>query len=126
GEMALTEQNRAKRFKLYKNGDTQFSGKEFVLNRRRIRTWDSFLQAVTTDTRCCQAVRSIRTPVGGTRIENLDQLQDKNNYVAVESGRFKRMGFVKICEMSIDVHYRDYEVHATLNNIYGTYIMLHL
>ena len=92
--MAMTEQNRAKRFKLYKNGDKQFLGKEFVLNRRRIRTWDAFLPAVTSDTRCAEAVRSIRTPVGGTRIQNLDQLEDSSNYVAVGMGRFKRIGWV--------------------------------
>lgn len=92
--MALTESWRAKRFKLYRNGDNSFVGKDFILNRRQIRTWDSFLQAVTNDTRCREAVRSIRTPVGGTKIENLDDLQDQNNYVAVGSGRFKRIGSV--------------------------------
>ena len=90
--MALAESERAKRFKLFKNGDERYFGKDFVLNRRRIRTWDSFLQAVTNDTKCREAVRSIRTPTGGTKIESLDELQDSYNYVAVGNGRFKRIG----------------------------------
>ena len=92
--MALTEAERAKRFKLYKNGDQKFYGKDFVLNKRRIRTWDAFLQTVTLDLKTNEAVRSIRTPTHGSLVKSLEDLEDNRQYVAVGNGRFKRMGLV--------------------------------
>lgn len=91
--MALVDSERAKRFRLYKNGEGRYVGKDFILNRRRIRTWDAFLQAVTLDVRASEAVRSIRTPTGGTRVVDLDDLQDSSNYVAVGNGKFKKLGY---------------------------------
>ena len=82
---------RAKRFKVYRNGDDRFRGKDFVLNRRKIRTWDAFLQAVTTDVKTTDAVRRICTPTHGSKVESLDDLNDKSYYVAVGNGRFKKL-----------------------------------
>lgn len=96
--MALAEVERAKRFKLYRNGDRRYLGKEFVLNRRRIRTWDAFLQAVTADVKASEAIRSIRTPNGGTKVGNLDDLEDSSTYVAVGAGTFKKAGYLTIEE----------------------------
>lgn len=90
--MALTESDRAKRFKVYRNGDLQYFGKDFVLNKRRIRTWESFLQNVTTDLKSNEAVRSIRTPTHGHVVRSLDDLKDNSQYVAVGNGRFKKIG----------------------------------
>lgn len=88
----MTEAERALRIKVFRNGDDRYTGKYFVLNRRRIRTWDSFLQAVTLDVKSNEAVRSIRTPEHGSKIESLDQLAQNKKYVAVGNGRFKKMG----------------------------------
>ena len=82
--------DRAKRFRVFRNGDPRYYGKEFVLNKRRIRTWDSFLQQVTNDVKFTEAVRSIRTPVGGTKVKSLDDLQDSKHYVAVGNSRFNK------------------------------------
>lgn len=71
------------------------AGKTFVVNRRRIRTWDAFLRAVTVDVKSNEAVRSIRTPRHGSRVETLDQLQDQRQYVAVAAGGFKKLGLVE-------------------------------
>lgn len=89
--LTLSEIDKAKKVRLYRNGDKNFYGKEFVLNRRRVRTLDSFLQLVTSDLKTSNAVRSIRTPRHGTRIDNLDQLLDHENYVAVAGGKFKSL-----------------------------------
>ena len=88
--MAAT-QERARRIKIFRNGDSTFYGKDFVLNRRQIRTWDAFLQNVTTDLKTNEAVRSIRTPTGGHRVKELDELQDNKNYVAMGFGKFKKI-----------------------------------
>ncbi|KAK2190613.1 hypothetical protein NP493_74g04012 [Ridgeia piscesae] len=91
----MTEAEKALRIKVFRNGDERYTGKYFILNRRRIRTWDSFLQAVTLDVKSTEAVRSIRTPLHGSRIESLEQLTEKGQnqeYVAVGNGRFKKLG----------------------------------
>lgn len=83
---------RAKKVRLYRNGDDKFFGKELVINRRQIRTYDSFLNSVTQHIAMPEQVRSIRTPRGRTVISSLDQLEDKNEYVAVGLGKFKPIG----------------------------------
>lgn len=88
---SVTEPKRALRIKVYRNGDKGYMGKCFVLNRRRIRTWDSFLQAVTLDVKSTEAVRSIRTPNNGSRIKSLDDLAQDEKYVAVGNGGFKKL-----------------------------------
>ena len=88
---ALAENERAKKIKLYRNGDQQFAGKDFILNKRQIRTWEAFLQNVTSDLKANEAVRSIRTPTRGHRVTTLEDLEDSKNYVAVGIGRFKKL-----------------------------------
>ena len=92
----VVELDKAKRFRLYRNGDNNFDGKEFTLNRRQIRTWDALLQAVTSDLKCPEAVRRICTPNGGTRIEDFESLQNQSNYVAVGNGKFRKLGLVSL------------------------------
>ena len=84
------DQERAKKFKIFKNGDLKYYGKDFVLNKRRIRTWESFLQNVTIDLKTDQAVRSIRTPNHGTTVRKLDELRENQQYVAVSTGIFRK------------------------------------
>jgi hypothetical protein len=88
---ALGENERAKKIKVYRNGDQKFAGKEFIINKRQIRTWEAFLQNVTSDLKTNEAVRSIRTPTGGHRVKTLDDIEDSKNYVAVGFGRFKKI-----------------------------------
>ena len=87
-----TGSDRAKKCKFYKNGDKTFTGKYVVLNKRRIRTWDSLLEEVTRGTRSDLPVRAICTPLGGTTISDLEQLEENGNYVALARGRFRNLG----------------------------------
>lgn len=90
--MASYGSEPAKRMKVFINGDSRFLGKDIVLNRRAVRTWDSFLQNVTQDLGNREAIRSICTPIGGTRVRSLEELQDRSNYVALGNGPFKKIG----------------------------------
>ena len=90
--MASTEADRAKKIRLYKNGDRNFTGKEFVLNKRKIRTFESFLNTATSGLNSNYPIRSICTPNQGHSVTSLEQLQDNQIYVAVEHGRFKNLG----------------------------------
>jgi Doublecortin len=83
---------RAQTITLYANGDTTFFGKKLLVNRRRIRTWESFLRAAAEATGELHAVREIATPENGTRINSLDQLQDQASYVTIAKGNFKPIG----------------------------------
>ena len=87
--LAESERERAKKIKICKNGDLQYYPKDIVLNKRRIRTWDAFLQYVTIDLKTNEAVRSIRTPNQGHSVRNLDDLEENKQYVACGTGRFK-------------------------------------
>ena len=90
--MMATQPVRAKKFRIFLNGDENFQGKRFVLNCKKIPTWDSFLDSVTYHVRSGDAVRQICTPTGGSKVLALDSLEDDRNYVAVGRGRFKKLG----------------------------------
>lgn len=85
-----------RKIRLYRNGDENFIGKDFVLNPRQVRTYDRFLQTVTTHVGFGEAVRSIRTPRHGTVVRSLDDLESNHDYVAVGYGRFKNISYVNI------------------------------
>ena len=92
--MASVESERAKKIKLYKNGDPNFHGKDFVLNRRKLRTWDSFLNAATTGLKSNYPVRAICTPNHGHSVHSLEEMEDHKEYVAVGYGKFKKLGYI--------------------------------
>ena len=90
--MASVEAERAKKIRLYKNGDANFLGKDFVLNRRKIRTWDSFLNTATSGLKSSYPVRAICTPNQGHSVHSLEEFEDNKEYVAVGYGKFKKLG----------------------------------
>jgi len=85
----------AKRFRVFRNGDRGFLGKEITVSRQNARNWDTFLQHVTDDIKFSEAVRDLCTPTGGTRIACYDDLVDRECYVAVGRGRFRDIGYVR-------------------------------
>jgi hypothetical protein len=85
-----------KKIKLYRNGDENFYGKEMVFNRRQMRSIDQFLQTVTDHVEMDRAARSIHTPLHGHKIDNVDEISDKGEYVVVANGKFKKMEYVSL------------------------------
>jgi len=85
-----------RKIRLFRNGDENFFGKTLVLNPRQIRSYDRFLEEVTSYVGFGQAVRSIRTPRHGTMVHSLDDLEDQHDYVAVGIGRFRNIGYVNL------------------------------
>ncbi|XP_065651524.1 doublecortin domain-containing protein 2 isoform X2 [Hydra vulgaris] len=84
------------RITIYRNGDLNFYGKKLVVNRKHIRTFNSFLDEVTRDTQAKVAVRSIRTPNHGTVVANLDRVENGGVYVAVGLEKFKHLPYKEI------------------------------
>ena len=79
---------------IYQNGDPNFYGKKFVVNRRRVRTFDAFLDNVTVDIKSSKAVRRLCTPLGTHEVRSLETLENGGRYVAVTS--IGRTGFKKL------------------------------
>jgi len=95
--MAYATSTTTRKIRLFRNGDENFFGKTLVLNPRHIRSYDRFLETVTSQLGFGQAVRSIRTPRHGTAVQSLDELEDQRDYVAVGIGRFRNIGCVQSC-----------------------------
>ena len=81
----------AKKCKFFLNGDKTFSGKYLVLNRRRIRNWDSLLEEVTRGTKSLLPIRNICTPATGTQITDIKEFAEDGAYVAAPRRTFKKI-----------------------------------
>ena len=81
-----------KTIKLLRNGDEFYRGQKVVINSRKYRYFDVFLDDIS-DSMNAQfgAVRNIHTPMNGHKIKSLDQFEDGQTYVASGNGRFKRL-----------------------------------
>jgi hypothetical protein len=81
-----------KTIKLLRNGDEFYKGHKMVINSRKYRYFDVFLDDVS-DTMNANfgAVRSIHTPIHGHRVKSLNELEDGKTYVAAGGGRFVRL-----------------------------------
>ena len=86
------EVQRAIKVRLYRNDDSTFFGKDFVLNRRQIRTFPAFLNAVTAHVGMPEQVHAVVTPRKGTQVATLGDLEDRKEYVAVGRKNFKNIG----------------------------------
>lgn len=77
---------------LNRNGDEFFRGQKFVINSRKYRYYDVFLDDIS-DTMSANfgAVRNIYTPLHGHRVHSLEELEDGKTYVASGNGRFVKL-----------------------------------
>jgi hypothetical protein len=76
---------------VYRNGDEHFHGVMVTVNRRQVPQWDVLLDMLTTQIKSDEAVRALCTPVNGTRLSSLDELEENYSYVALGAGRFKKI-----------------------------------
>ena len=81
-----------KTIKLLRNGDAFYRGHKVVINSRKYRYYDVFLNDVS-DAFNAGAIRKIHTPVGGQKIESLDELEDGKIYVAAGNEAFVKMKY---------------------------------
>lgn len=91
--MALSvDTTPAKHVTVLRNGDGNFTGRKFIVSRRRYRTFDALLSDITSNIGApFGAVRRLYTPRGGRRIDNIEELEAGSTYVAGGSERFKKV-----------------------------------
>jgi hypothetical protein len=81
-----------KTIKLLRNGDEFFNGQKVVINSRKYRYFDVFLDDISHSINArFGAVRNIHTPIHGHRITSLDDIEDGKTYVAAGKGRFVKL-----------------------------------
>ena len=87
----------AKSIKLYKNGDQHYVGRKFILNPKHIRNFENLYEYATEALEPgFGAVRNIYTPLNGTRVTNISQLETGNSYVVSGGEQFKKMKYNEI------------------------------
>jgi hypothetical protein len=79
---------------LLRNGDEFFNGRKVVINSRKYRYFDVFLDDISNSINASfGAVRNIHTPIHGHRIKSLEQIEDGKTYVANGGGRFVKLKY---------------------------------
>jgi len=80
---------------VFRNGDRNYFGKSFVVPRRAVKNkekeWEQLLDRITDEVGLNRAVRCLCTPVGGSEVKSVDELEHLKTYVAVSSGKFKKL-----------------------------------
>ena len=81
-----------KTIKLLRNGDEFFPGQTIVINSRKYRYFDVFLDDLSNTLNArFGAVRNIHTPNLGHRVKSLDEIENGKVYVASGVGKFRRL-----------------------------------
>lgn len=91
--MTQYEPKPAKKIYIYRNGDVNAEPKLLVVNDRQVRDFATFLGRVTSSIKAPVAVRTIYTPNGGQRIQNIGDLKTGSYYVASGGEQFKKIRY---------------------------------
>ncbi|XP_078736329.1 doublecortin domain-containing protein 2-like [Lampetra fluviatilis] len=87
----------AKHIVVFRNGDSHYPGRRFIVNAKKTGSYDNFLGELTDGLQArFGAVRSVFTPGHGSRVEHLEQLQSGGVYVAAGRERFKKIDYAQI------------------------------
>ncbi|XP_037668724.1 doublecortin domain-containing protein 2C [Choloepus didactylus] len=96
GPYTLIDTTPAKTILVYRNGDQFYVGKKFVCNRRRMASFEVFLNQLNEEIEVPFGVRRLYTPTQGHQVQELDGLQQGGKYVAAGRERFKKLDYFHI------------------------------
>ena len=90
---------RPRKVQFYCNGDRYFKGKKLYITPHRYLTFNDLLNDLTgklpANLHLPYGVRQIYSPVGGTRIRDIEHLGDGQTYVAAGFETFKAIKYGK-------------------------------
>ncbi|KAI3383547.1 hypothetical protein SNEBB_005354 [Seison nebaliae] len=86
-----------KSIKVLRNGDSYYRGKKIVVNQKKMRNWNVLLDELS-DTLEAKfgAVRRLYTPINGTRVRHITDLEDKKIYIAAGNEKFRKLNYLDI------------------------------
>ena len=90
------ELRRPRKIRLLCNGDSHFRGKRISILPHRYMAFNDLLTDLTNQLNGVQlpyGVRHVYTPVGGTKVRDIDQLQDGQSYVCAGFEAFKAIKY---------------------------------
>ncbi|XP_023583999.1 doublecortin domain-containing protein 2C [Trichechus manatus latirostris] len=96
GTYTLIDTTPAKTILVYRNGDQYYVGKKFVFNRRRVASFEAFLNQLNDEIEVPFGVRRLYTPTHGHQVQELDSVQQGGKYVAAGRERFKKLNYIHI------------------------------
>ena len=84
------ELDRGLHLRIFRNGDSNFSGKQVTLNKKQHRTFESWLADLSNTMRLRNgAIWRVYTPRGGTRKENFQDIHEGQSLVVAGQEKFK-------------------------------------
>ncbi|CAK8678927.1 unnamed protein product [Clavelina lepadiformis] len=89
----------------YKNGDRYFKGKTLHITPHRYLHYEELLSDLSKSMSLPYGVRRIYTPIGGTLIEDIEELKDGESYVCASFEKFQR---IKYGHYSTQNHLREF------------------
>ncbi|XP_077009208.1 doublecortin domain-containing protein 2C [Tamandua tetradactyla] len=92
----LIDTTPAKTILVYRNGDQYYVGKKFVCNRRRMASFEVFLDQLNEEMEVPFGVRRLYTPTSGHQVQELGGLQQGGRYVAAGREGFKKLDYFHI------------------------------
>lgn len=88
---SLTDSTTARTILVYRNGDSFYMGKKFVLNHRYVPNFEALMIQLNECVPTPFGVRTIYTPQNGHTVVDLDTFQQGGRYVVAGRERFKKI-----------------------------------
>ncbi|XP_038596177.1 doublecortin domain-containing protein 2C [Tachyglossus aculeatus] len=92
----LFETTPARTVLVLRNGDQYYLGKKFVINPRRVPTFEAFMNQLNEEVEAPFGVRQLYTPSQGHLVQELEELKQGGRYVAAGRERFRKLDYFQI------------------------------
>ncbi|XP_043836957.1 doublecortin domain-containing protein 2C [Dromiciops gliroides] len=92
----LVDITPARTILVYRNGDQFYVGKKFVINRKRVPSFEALMTQLNEKVSVPFGVRRLYTPCHGHLVHELEELQQGGKYVAAGREKFRKLDYFHI------------------------------